>query len=260
MSLPVPVTSQSVVRAGLSPVALGGAAVGAVVGLLAWSGLVGLVLLVALTWAIGTGVTVLLQRNGGSLGPAERIDPFAVGEPWRHFVRDAVTARNRFDEALRTARPGPVRDRLTDIRRSVDAGVQECWQVAQQAQVVSQARKRLDAPALRRRLESLEANGNEPAADSVRSQLESAARLDGVIADTTARLETLEARLTAAVANAIEVSALAGRDDDLIGLGSTVDQVVDELESLRLALAETNAGARGDLPPELPPSSDDSPG
>jgi hypothetical protein len=252
----VPVNSQSVARAGLSPISLGSAAAGAVVGLLAGSSLLGILLIALLTWVLGTGATILVQRNrGGSgvLGSTERIDPFAIGEPWRHFVRDAVTARNRFDDALRSARPGPVRDRLTDIRRSVEAGVQECWQVAKQAQNVSQARKRLDAPALRRKLETLEANGNEPAAASVRSQLESAARLDAVIADTTARLETLEARLTAAVASAIEVSALAGRDDDLIGLGSTVDQVVDELESLRIALAETNAGPDDPAPPALPP-------
>ncbi|QGG95692.1 hypothetical protein GH723_11620 [Actinomarinicola tropica] len=172
-----------------------------------------------------------------------------MSEPWRHFVRDAVTARNRFDAALRAARPGPLRDRLTDIRRSVEMGVQECWQVAQQAQTVSDARKRLDAPSLRRRLETLESNGNEPAAAAVRSQLESAARLDAVIADTTTRLETLEARLTEAVASAIEISALAGRDDDLIGLGSTVDQVVDELEALRLALVESSAPPPDALPP-----------
>lgn len=246
----MPVSSQSVVRAGLSPVALVAAVVGAGLGFLLTAGLLGAVVTALVLWAIGTGATVLLQR-GGSLraGGGSRIDPFAVGEPWRHFVRDAVTARNRFDEALRSARPGPLRDRLTDVRRSVEAGVQEVWSVAQQAQTVSEARKRLDAPALRRRLESLEANGNDPAADAVRSQLESAARLDAVIADTTTRLETLEARLTEAVASAIEVSALAGRDDDLIGLGSTVDQVVDELEALRLALAETSSGPPDALPP-----------
>jgi hypothetical protein len=50
----------------------------------------------------------------------------------------------------------------------------------------------------------------------------------------------LEARLTEAVARSIEVAALAGRDDELAGVGSDVEQVVDELEALRLALAETN--------------------
>ena len=246
VSLPVPVTQQSVVRAGLSPVSLGAAAGGAVVALLTSSSATGLVLLALLAWLIGTGATLLLRR--GVLGNgADRIDPFAIGEPWRHFVRDALTARNRFDAALRSTREGPLRDRLGDIRRSVDAGVQECWAVAQQAQNVSAARKRLDAPALRRRLAALEEKDNEPAAAAVRSQLESAARLDGVIAETTERLEILEARLTEAVARAIEVSALAGHDDDLIGLGSTVDQVVDELESLRLALAETNRSGPEEL-------------
>lgn len=224
---------------------------GVVLGVLAGAGLLGTIVLVLIGWALGTGATLLIGRTGAGGGARGRgrIDPFSVQEPWRHFVRDAVTARNRFDEALRGARSGPLRDRLVDIRRSVDAGVQEVWSVAQQAQTVSLARTRLDAPALRRRLESLEAHGNDPAADAVRSQLDSAARLDAVIADTTTRLETLEARLTEAVASAIEISALAGRDDDLIGLGTTVDQVVDELESLRLALAETSNGPPDALPP-----------
>src|SRR5690606_25963370 len=124
------------------------------------------------------------------------------GEPWRRFVKDALTARNRFGEARRTTRPGPLQQRLDELSRSVDAGVDEVWRVAQQAQTVSEARKRLDAPSLRRRLDSLETSGNEPAAESVRAQLASAERLDGVIRDTTQRLEVLEARLTEAVARA----------------------------------------------------------
>ncbi|MBK5223965.1 MAG: hypothetical protein JJE52_14055 [Acidimicrobiia bacterium] len=246
MSLPVPVTQRSVVRAGMSPVALAAAGGGLVVALLTGTTLGWLVSLVLLTWAVGAGATLALQRASVAAGRSERIDPFGVGEPWRHFVRDALTSRNRFDEALRDARPGPLRDRLSDIRRSVDSGVQEVWQVAKQAQNVSQARQRLDAPTLRRRLETLEEKDNEPAAAAVRSQLGSAERLDAVIADTTARLETLEARLTEAVARAIEVSALAGQDDDLVGLGSTVDQVVNELESLRAALAETSGSGHPD--------------
>ena len=238
---PVPVTPASVARTGASPVVLGAAGAGALLALVAGSSLVGIVLVALLMWIVSGGV-LLAVRHGRP--PRARIDPFAISEPWRRFVKDSLTARNRFDDARRTTRPGPLRDRLDDLRRPIDAGVEECWRVAQQAQVVSDARKRLDAPALRRRLASLEASGNEPAVAAVRAQLGSVERLDGVISDTTDRLEVLEARLTEAVARAIEVAALAGHDDDLVGLGSDVEDVVDELEALRLALTETSGPPR----------------
>ncbi len=41
-----------------------------------------------------------------------RIDPFALREPWRFFVRDAIRARTRFTDALTDTEPGPLRDRL----------------------------------------------------------------------------------------------------------------------------------------------------
>lgn len=199
VALPVPVTPTTVARTAASPVALGVAGATALVTLLAGVSLGGIVSITVLCWLVAGGLLLVARRSGTG---EDRIDPFAVGEPWRHYVKGSLTARNRFDEARRHTRPGPLRDRLDDLRRSIDAGVQECWRVARQAQTVSDARRRIDAPALRRRLASLEESGNEPAADAVRAQLGSAERLDGVISETTQRLETLEARLTEAVARA----------------------------------------------------------
>lgn len=254
MTLPVPANPGSSVRAALSPVAVGGAVVGALVGLFAVGGLVGLLVVAVIGWLVGAAATVALGRRGagGSGGSRERIDPFAIGEPWRHFVRAAVTAGNRFDHALRDTRPGPLRDRLASIGESVHAGIRECWEVAKQAQNISQARKALDVPTLRRRLE---ADGEASVtAGSLRAQLESAERLDRVLGEVTSRLQVLEAQLTEAVTRALEVSALAGHDDELTGVGSSVDEVVDQLEALRLALAE-NSGPSTPRPPtdELPP-------
>ena len=39
-----------------------------------------------------------------------RIDPFALREPWRFFVRDAIRAQTRFTDALTDTEPGPLRD------------------------------------------------------------------------------------------------------------------------------------------------------
>jgi hypothetical protein len=260
VNLPVPASaSPAAVRAAMSPLAAGGAFAGFVVALLAGGGVLGIIVLALVGWAGGTAGTVLLGRHDVRILPQERIDPFAVGEPWRFFVRDAVTARNRFDEALRSTKAGPLKDRLAAIRASVDAGVRECWEVAKQAQNISEARKALDVPGLRRRLESLEARDADTSVTegSVRAQLESAARLDGVLADVTGRLEVLEAQLTEAVTRAIEVAALAGHDDELTGVGTAVEQVVDDLEALRGALAETNRTSGRHLPTqELPPAED----
>lgn len=241
----------------MSPVAAGGALVGGLVALLAGTGLVGIIVLALLCWLGGAAGAFFIGRRGGRILPEERIDPFAIGEPWRFFVRDALTARNRFDAALRSTKPGPLKDRLATIRVSVNDGVRECWEVAKQAQQIAEARKALDVPGLRRRLERLEDRDADTTATegSVRSQLESAGRLDAVLTDVTAKLEVLEAQLTEAVTRAIEVAALAGHDDDLSGIGVSVEEVVDNLEALRLALVETSRSPNA-LPEldELPPA------
>ena len=57
-------------------------------------------------------VSVLVSMPAGPSTPL--IDPFAVGEPWRHHVQGAIKARRRFDEALRSA-SGAQRQRLSEI-------------------------------------------------------------------------------------------------------------------------------------------------
>ncbi|MGY6500355.1 MAG: hypothetical protein ACXIVQ_05575 [Acidimicrobiales bacterium] len=263
MNLPVPASSGPlVVRSAASPVALGGAFAGFLVALLAGASFPLLVVLVVLGWGAGIGATVGLRSITGTSPSADRIDPFAVGEPWRHFVKGALTARNRFEESLRSARPGPLKDRLTEIGASIDTGVRECWEVSKQAQTVAQARKAIDLPGLRRRLESLEERDADTSTteSSIHSQIASAERLDAVLAEVTDRLELLEAQLTEAVTRAIEVAALAGHDDELAGVGTSIEQVVDNLEALRIAMAETGGG--GSTPSgfdELPPGDQPSP-
>jgi len=285
-----------VARASLSPVALGGAAAGAVLALVADAGLAGLVVLTPAGGAAGAGAVLWrARRRSGRPLLRERIDPFAVGEPWRHHVRGALQARNRFDEAVRAVPAGPLRDRLAELRDTVEDGVRETWEVAKRAQAVADARKRVDAPKLRRRLEELgpgssgelgagpdpaeggaadrdtgradteagpdavgSGNGLVPAADSfgeaadpgratraaLESQLATVDRLDRLVDETRGRLDLLEARLAEAVTTAIEVGAVAGADTDLTRLGSDLGGVVDELEALRRALADTDDADR----------------
>jgi hypothetical protein len=277
-------------------VALGGAAAGAVLAVVADAGLAGLVLLTPTGAAAGAGAVLVRarRRSGRPLLP-ERIDPFAVKEPWRHHVRGALQARNRFAEAARSLPAGPLRDRLDDLRRTIDDGVRETWEVAKRAQAIADARRQVDADRLRRRLAELgpgdeppalapgdattdgedadatgTADGDDHAAGTddrptagelavpddlldepadpaaatraaLESQIATAERLDRLVAETRSRLDLLEVRLSEAVTRTIEVGAVAGTDTDLTTLRSDLGGVVDELEALRRALADTDA-------------------
>ena len=141
------------------------------------------VLLVVL--AAGAGSVVVMRRNGDPSGarpgPVRGIDPFTVGEPWRRFVQDALKARSRFGEVVAAARPGPLRDRLTEIGRALDDGVATTWATARQGQVVRDARRRIDTNEVNRRLATFRAGDGpdtERAIASLEAQLAAAARLD----------------------------------------------------------------------------------
>lgn len=197
--------------------------------------------------AVLWGGRVLL---GMPRGPKEeRIDAHALQEPWRGFVKEAQQAKARFDHAVATADPGPLRDRLTEIGRRIDAGVRECWKVARRGNVLTDARRQIDVPRIQAELASTQADASAPWAagssiedrvQALQNQLGSAQRMDGVVYDTQNRLQTLDARLDEAVTRAIELSVQAGDTTTLGGLGTDVDTLVEEMEALRLALDETS--------------------
>jgi hypothetical protein len=195
----------------------------------------------------GAGVAGVLRPGGG-------VDPFTVGEPWRHFVQDAVRAQTRFREVVSRSPQGPLRETLTDIGRRLDDGVEQVWATAQQGQTLRQARRRIDVDVVTRRLTDARAIAAKTQADdplslddtasrtveSLESQLASAKRLDDVTAQAEARLKLLQAQLDEAVARAAELGASSAADaSQLAGVGDDVDHVVLEMEALRQALEET---------------------
>src|SRR3954468_16904548 len=91
----------------------GGAAAAILVGL----GPIGAVVLAAAAWAGRVAYSV--PRNAGG----DKIDPFTLNDPWRRFVQGALQAEARFDQAVRTAHTGPLRDRLQEIADRIDEGV-----------------------------------------------------------------------------------------------------------------------------------------
>ena len=228
------VTSPSAVLlagAGMSAAILGGLPIAA-------AALVG-----AMAWAARVALAVPRAPR------EDRIDPFTVGEPWRHFVSDALQARSRFEQTVGRARPGPLRDRLVGLGQRLDHGVHECWRIARQGDGLEAALGQLDIDQVRRELQEVrqelkrapagERAPLERAELAVRSQLASAERIERVSRETATRLRVLNAQMDEAVARAVELSVTATDGSDLSPLSADVESLVSELESLRLALEET---------------------
>jgi hypothetical protein len=185
-----------------------------------------------LGWAARVAIALPRKRS-------PRIDPFAVGEPWRNYVQAALKARARAAEAAASARTGPLRERLLEITGRIDTAVEDVWSISQRGQTLSHARRDLDPAAVRRRVDRAEPGS--PATPALQAQLASVERLDRVIDEADTRLRLLQARLDEAAARTIELAVRA--DDDAIGaLGADVDEVVSEMEALRQALDETEGG------------------
>jgi len=238
-----------VARAITSPSGIVLAGAGVSVGILAGLPVVGWAVLGALSFA---GRVAAAVPRGATAG---RIDPFTLGEPWRHFVSSALQARRKFDDAVRGAKAGPLRDRLEEIAARLDDAVQECWRVARQGQVLTDGRSQLSTQEAQSELAELERTlaGRTPdpgSADggtllALRAQLASAERMDHTITDARDRLRLLDARMDESVARAVELSVRSGGLDDLGGLGDDVDAIVDDMEALRQGLEEADRQSPG---------------
>jgi hypothetical protein len=211
----------------------------------------GLPLVVAPVVAVGAWaarVLVAVPRNRST----ERIDPFALPDPWRGYVVEALKAQVRYEQTVSGAEPGPVRSRLVGIGERIDDGVREAWRIARRGAQLVEARRAIDVDDARRQLAQLD--GAEPAAEgsaterrreALRSQVATAERLDATIADVRSQLQLLDARLDESVARATELSVRIGDADALGPVGADVDHLVQEMEALRLALEETSGPQPG---------------
>jgi hypothetical protein len=233
--------SPPVARAITSPSGILLAGAGASAAILVGLPIAAIVAVGAAAWA--TRVAVAVPRDSSD---AQHIDPFALQDPWRGFVRGALGARNKFDEAVRNARRGPLRERLTEIGGRLDDAVSECWRVARRGQALTDARSQLDTTNARRELASLDqaSPSQSKTAEALQAQIASAQRVDATITDARDRLRLLDARMDEAVARAIELSVRDG-DVDLGGLGNDVEGLVGDMEALRQGLEEADRTAPG---------------
>jgi hypothetical protein len=162
------------------------------------------------------------------------IDPFVLSEPWRRSVSAAQSAQRRYSEIVAATPAGPLRANMESITRQVQRGVEECWLIAKRGDELDAALGRLDRPSLQSRLD---ASTDEATRASLQAQLDSAQRIRVTRDDTDQQLRMLNTRLGELLAHAAEVSVGADTTSDL---GSAVDDVVLQLESLRLAVEDVN--------------------
>jgi hypothetical protein len=207
---------------------------------------VGLLVNPAVGVAAGVGAYGVAVLGAMPKRPARpSIDPFAISEPWRHFVQGTQRARYSLRQALDASKEGPLKARLTDIAGRLERAVEESWAIARRGDEIDAAVNRIDPVRLRSQLSTLTktdpGGGDRSAAvASIQSQLASADRLKALSASTADRLRLTQARIDELVARAAEVSIGASDTDTY---EHDVDNLVIELEGLRLAVAETNESA-----------------
>jgi hypothetical protein len=195
--------------------------------------------------AAGATITaLLLQRRKRLTGTPSsrpgRIDAFAVGEPWRHHVAAALSAQRRFASIVGTVEPGPLRNRMVEIGRQVDRGVGECWEIARRGDQLDDTIRHLSGASVQARLD----RATDPTeVASLQSQLAAIDRIRTSRNQTDARLQVLQTRLGELVSQAAEVATGVDHTSEL---GTAVDDVVTQLEALRLAFRDLNGTASGD--------------
>jgi hypothetical protein len=233
-----------------------GAGAGGAAALLAGLPLLGVGAVVAIGWFGGVALVRVAQalrpRTARPAAPALP-NPYAVPQPWRDLVADVLRSRERFAETARGAEPGPLQEHLRVLEARLDDGVHESWLVAVRGTELAGAVARLDPGEIHRRLTLVSASLRtaDPTAQAtarlrdtagaLQSQLASVTRIEAVAEDARSRLQLLAAHLGEAVAKAVELSVGQGAGVDLEQLSASVEAAVGELETLRRAIAETEA-------------------
>ncbi|MFN8020069.1 MAG: hypothetical protein U0Q03_00955 [Acidimicrobiales bacterium] len=198
---------------------------------------IGIVVCGAAVWA-ALKLRPSKQRSLADKALDARIDPFGVGEPWRHHVAGAQSAQRRYLKIVAGMHEGPLRSRMADIGRQVDRGVAECWAIAKHGDQLDDTIRGLDASGVQARYDRA---ADDATRDSLRRQLDAVQRIREARAQTDSRLAALQARLGELVSQAAEVSIGSDITDEL---GSAVDDVVVQLQALSQAVDEVNTTGR----------------
>jgi hypothetical protein len=249
--LPEQFRTPAVARAVVSPSALLLAGAGTAVAIVGGLPIAGAFAIGAACWAGRVAVAALRRR-----GPRrEVIDPFAVGEPWRRFVQDALGAERRFDDTVRRTPSGPLRERLGELGDRINEGVRECWRIACQGASLQKGLQQIDIKDIHRELAAVEAelrdadSHTKPPLERTRKALKAQEatyeRIGNVWQDARDRLRVMNAQLDEAVARAVELSLSSSEPGDITVLAGDVESLVSDLEALRQGLEAVDQPATG---------------
>lgn len=239
--LPEHLKSRRTAEAIMAPAAIVAGGIGASAAILFGAPFV----VTALAGAVAYATLVGLRLPRKAPAPDLAIDARSLSDPWREYVRGALDARRRFDEVVRGAQSGPIRDRLAEIGERIQAAVAECWRVARHGDALDtgvgslqldEVQRKLDAMGDQRPASPGAADSFDRTVEALRSTVASGERITQVATDARRRLEVLDARLDEAVARAVELSLSAGDVAELAGLGADVDELVGDMEALRQGL------------------------
>jgi hypothetical protein len=284
--LPEPVRHPSVVRAAVSPSAIILAAAGVGIGLAAGSVTLA-VILGAVAWLGRMTYAVYRSRRKRRRLPVVTIDPFAVPEPWRQYVRQALGARQRFDQAVSQWPAGPLHDRLLLLQPRIGQATEEVWAVAQRGAALTGTVRGVPSGAaqpsivqlstelrrVQRERQQTEAPDRQAtlgrSEEAIAAQLRAARRSEEAQAEVLDHLRLLTARLDEAVTQVAQLGL-----DQRVGDGA-VDQVAGSVDALGEEISALHQGLRaaeaassgaeapvGELPgpaPVLPPVAPPSP-
>jgi chromosome segregation ATPase len=212
-------------------------------------------------WVVGVVVALRSSKPQGQRAAeraaSDRVDPFAVGEPWRRYVQSSQSARTRFSAAVDSAPSGPLRDRLESIGERINEAAREIWVLAKDGHTLNGALKAVNITEINQRVasstEALQGAAPERLAslqaslDSAMARQQSAVRLSAQRTSLEDRLRELDGKLQELSARGVELSvnsSTVDADPGLDTLRSDVDNVIVEMEALRQAIVETGALAK----------------
>jgi hypothetical protein len=179
-------------------------------------------------------------------------NPYSLPPPWRDYVADAVRYRERFGQAAMSGMAGPLRQHLLAMGERLDAGIDECWVIAERGAVLNEAITHLGEGEIVRRLSIVQtqlryADPSGPTTPdlhrtvtSMRAQLATVERIRATADDARYRLQLFVAQLGEAVAEAVELTVRQRGIEPLAALSNSVETIVGELQSLRRAMEDTD--------------------
>jgi hypothetical protein len=275
----------------VSPTAIVVTAAGFLIGLAAES-LTLAVVLAVVAW-LGRMV-VAIARTRRRL-PLVEIDPIAVSEPWRQYVRQALAARQRFDQAVSQWPDGPLKERLVMLAPRLGRATEEVWTVAQQGAALDGTVRGVSTGAVRPSIDELSAELRRVQAerqqtsaperqatlarseDAIAGQLRAVRRSEAARAEVLDRLRLLTAQLDEAVTRVLSLGLDRPAGDGTVQeVAGSVDALLEEISALHQGLREAEVAASGVgvsqtgtealpggpgrvLPPVVPPKPDPPP-